>query len=192
MQLLLGSDSDLDPHCLKCWIHIRNETYPDTRHWLSFEEPAGGRHFESSAMVPFITLSFSIVSLAVQLNTLGPDHLRSWELYDKLKLKIFKVFLVTCHSFYIYLFSNATLQNMVGSHHIIWWGLGRLMFMRGNGGFLRFALTSSYDEAWAGWCFSMEPVVFKVTVSSGNFASSSTWTGTYPHIRGSNWAVSEW
>jgi hypothetical protein len=28
---------------------------------------------------------------------------------------------------------------------------------------------SNCDEAWAGCCFSMEPVVFKVTVSSGIF-----------------------
>jgi hypothetical protein len=31
-------DPDLDPHEIKCWIQIRNETYPDPRHWLPFEE----------------------------------------------------------------------------------------------------------------------------------------------------------
>jgi hypothetical protein len=23
---------------IKCWMQIRNESYPDPRHWLSFEE----------------------------------------------------------------------------------------------------------------------------------------------------------
>ena len=53
---------------------------------------------------------------------------------------------------------------------------------------------SNCDEAWAGCCFSMEPVVFKVTVSSGIFWPSSP-TGIRtcdPHIRGSSRAVSEW
>ena len=53
---------------------------------------------------------------------------------------------------------------------------------------------SNCDEAWAGCCFSMEPVVFKVTGSSGIFWPSSP-TGIRtcdPNIRGSSRAVSEW
>jgi hypothetical protein len=59
----------------------------------------------------------------------------------------------------------------------------------------RIASHTIYDEAWAGWCFSvelvvfsLELVVFKVTVSSGIFGPSSP-----PHLgTQSSRAVSEW
>ncbi len=97
-----------------------------------------------------------------------------------------------CHSFYIYFLSYNTLQNIVGSHHTIYdeaWAGWRLWVESVD--FLGSHHISNCDEAWAGCCFSMEPVVFKVTVSSGIFWPSSP-TGTRtcnPHIRGSSRAM---
>jgi len=74
-----------------------------------------------------------------------------------------------CHFFYVLFFSckcNGTLQNVVGSHHTLYMMRpGQADVMSVFSGLLGFT-SHSCDETWAGWCFSVQLVVFKVTASS--------------------------
>ncbi len=79
----------------------------------------------------------------------------------------FKGVVAICHSFYIYFFSYNTLQNMIGSHHTI-----HTVYMMRLGQadvlwedwevFYGSHHISNCDEAWAGLCFIMEPVVLRL------------------------------
>jgi hypothetical protein len=76
--------------------------------------------------------------------------------------------------------------------------LGRLMFMSEISEFLGL-ISNKYrswrcDEAWTGWGFSMEPVAFRVTVSSRNCLAFIPSPGTRtrnPNIKGSSRAIFE-